>query len=398
VISVPEAFGIIQGACKPGGEEKVPLCDGLHRVLSREVRSDVDWPPFDTSAMDGYAVRLADVARPGAKLKERAGLSGAGARPATALRKGEAVRVMTGAPLPDGTEAVLPVEEIERRGGIVTAGAVPHPGEHVRRRGESVTAGTVLLPRGRRLAAADVALAALAGAEPLPAYRRPRVSIAVTGNELVPASQRPGPGQLRDSNGPMLASLCLSRGIRASLPPAVADEEGSVRRLFAESGREEDVLITSGGVSAGDLDLLPAEAERCGFKILFHQVAIRPGKPIAFGRKGKTLWFGLPGNPVSASVCFRLFVHLALDLLEGADTAGPVFVPARLTRDLAVRGRRETYRDASLQVVDGVNRVTPLETRGSHDLGAHARANALIRVPADAESLPEDSLVDCLRQ
>jgi molybdopterin molybdotransferase len=397
VISVPEAFGIIQGACRPAGEEGVPLRDGLQRVLSREVRSDVDWPPFDTSAMDGYAVRLADVARPGSQLKERQGLIAAGDRPATSLRPGEAVRVMTGAPLPEGTEAVVPVEDVERRGGIVTAGTVPHPGEHVRRRGESVTAGTVLLPRGRRLAAADVALAALAGAEPLPAYRRPRISIAVTGNELVPPSQRPGPGQLRDSNGPMLASLCLSRGIRASLPPAVADEEGSVRRLFSEAGREEDLLITSGGVSAGDLDLLPAEAERCGFEILFHRVAMRPGKPIAFARKGKTLWFGLPGNPVSASVCFRLFVHLALDLLEGADPAGPVFVAARLTRDLAVRGRRETYRDASLQIVEGENRVAPLETRGSHDLGAHARANVLIRVPAEAERLPEGSLVDCLR-
>ena len=396
MISVPEALGIIQGACRPGAEEKIPLRDGLQHVLSREVRSDVDWPPFDSSAMDGYAVRLSDVATPGATLAERQGLIAAGDRPAPALRPGEAVRVMTGAPVPAGTEAVVPVENVARQDGVVTTAAVPRPGEHVRRRGESVTAGSVLLPRGRRLAAADVALAALAGAEPLPTYRRPRVSIAVTGNELVPPSQRPGPGQLRDSNGPMLAALCLSRGIRASLPPAVADEEGSVRRLFAEAGRDEDVLITSGGVSAGDLDLLPAEAERSGFEILFHRVAVRPGKPIAFGRKGKTLWFGLPGNPVSASVCFRLFVRLALDLLEGADPAGPVFVPARLTRDLALRGRRETYRDASLQVVDGENRVAPLETRGSHDLGAHARANVLIRVPADAERLPEGSLVDCL--
>ena len=218
----------------------------------------------------------------------------------------------------------------------------------------------------------------------------------MTGNELVPASTAPGPGQLRDSNGPMLAALCAARGCAAPCPPVVADEDAAVRRLFREAGRGEDVLLTSGGVSAGDLDLLPERAAKAGFEILFHGVAIRPGKPIAFGRKGATLWFGLPGNPVSTSVCFHVFVRTALDLLEGADPAGPVFVTARLTREIAVRGRRETYRDARLEVVGGENRVAAIESRGSHDLAAHARANALIRIPPDAERLTAGSLVDCL--
>lgn len=396
MITVARALDILREACAPGPVEQAPLRESLHRVLAREVRSDVDWPPFDTSAMDGYAVRVGDVPSAGVTLAERPGLVAAGDRPPPPLQKGEAVRVMTGAPLPAGTEAVVAVENVHREKGKVEALAAPHAGEHVRRRGEGVAAGSVLLSRGRRLTPADVALAALGGAEPLEVYRQPRVTIAVTGNELVPAFEKPGPGKLRDSNGPMLLALCLGRGAIASAKPAVADEDAAVSRLFDEAGREEDVLVTSGGVSAGDLDLLPGLAAKAGFEILFHGVALRPGKPIAFGRRKRTLWFGLPGNPVSTSVCFHVFVRHALDILEGADPPGPAFVSARLSRAIAVRGRRETYRDAVLSVVEGENRVAPLESRGSHDLATHARATALIRIPANVESLPAGALVDCI--
>ncbi|MEP6994966.1 MAG: molybdopterin molybdotransferase MoeA, partial [Acidobacteriota bacterium] len=257
MITVSEALEILGRACAPLPEESIPLRDAVGRVLSREVVSDVDWPPFDTSAMDGYAVRMDDVGTPGVTLTERPGLVAAGDSAGAALRPGEAVRVMTGAPLPLDTEAVLPVEQVRRENGTVVPSAIPRRGEHVRRRGESVAAGTILLPRGRRLAPAEVALAALAGAVPLPVRCRPRISIAVTGNELVPSSETPGPGQLRDSNGPMLSALCASHGWPATETPSIADEDEPVRRLFREAGRGEDVLITSGGVSAGDLDLLP---------------------------------------------------------------------------------------------------------------------------------------------
>lgn len=290
----------------------------------------------------------------------------------------------------------MPVEHVRRGKGVVFALANTRVGEHLRRRGESVAAGTKLLARGRRLGSADIALAALAGAEPVEVFRRPRVTIAVTGSELVPASETPGPGQLRDSNGPMLVALCGARGGSAATRPATVDEDGAVRRLFAEAGKSEDLLVTSGGVSAGDLDLLPAEAERAGFEILFHGVAMRPGKPIAFGRRAGTLWFGLPGNPVSTSVCFQLFVRHALDLLEGAESPGLKVVAARLQSDIAARGRRETYHDATLSSVDGKYRVVALESRGSHDLATHARANALIRIPTEAGNLPAGTIVDCL--
>ena len=279
---------------------------------------------------------------------------------------------------------------------VQRADVPPEAGAHVRRRGESIVAGTALLAAGERLSPAGVALAAFAGADPIAVHRRPRITIAVTGSELVSAAARPGDGQLRDSNGPMLAALCRASGRPAAARAAVADEEGAVARLFRDAGRDEDVLVTSGGVSAGDLDLLPAEAERAGFEILFHRVAMRPGKPVAFGRRGATLWFGLPGNPVSASVCFQIFARYALDCLEGAAAPGPERRAARLTHRLSARGRRETYRDALLTAGDGALTVASVATLGSHDLAAHARANALIRIPAGIESLDPGAVVDCI--
>ena len=396
MIKVSEALEILRGACAAGSTEMIALRESAGRVLARDVQSDVAWPPFDTSAMDGYAVILSDFAAGKGPVAERPGLVGAGAAPPAPLKKGEAVRIMTGAPVPGGTEAIVPVEKVLREEGAITALASPERGDHLRLRGESIQEGAVLLSRGRRLVPSDIALAALAGADPVHVYRRPRIAIAVTGNELVATTAKPGPGQLRDSNGPMLEALCRAHGAEATARLPVADEDDAVRRLFAREAADEDILVTSGGVSAGDLDLLPAEAQRSGFEILFHGVAIRPGKPVAFGRRGDKLWFGLPGNPVSTSVCFHVFVRLALDLLSGAEPAGPVFVSALLARPITIKGKRETYTDAVLSVADGTLRAKPMRSRGSHDLGAYASANALIRVPHGTETLAEGAVVDCL--
>jgi molybdopterin molybdotransferase len=395
VITVSEALALVLRACTAGRSETAPLSEALGRVLAEDVASDVDWPPFDTSAMDGYAVHVAEASN-GHPLTERAGLVAAGDLPPSALASGEAVRVMTGAPLPPGAEAVVPVEDAVRENGRVTAKAAPRPGEHIRRRAESIRAGSRLVERGSRLGPSELALAALAGADPLKVHARPRVTVAVTGNELVATSSKPGPGQLRDSNGPMLAALCRSRGAVALARAAVADEGSAVRQLFAEAGRNEDLLITSGGVSAGDLDLLPAAAEKAGFELLFHGVAMRPGKPVAFGRRDRSLWLGLPGNPVSTSVAFHLFGTTALDALQGLARPGPRFVTARLTQDARARGPRETYRDARLEDRDGELRVSALESLGSHDLAAHARANALLRLPAGSGGLRAGAVVECL--
>jgi molybdopterin molybdotransferase len=396
VITVEDALAIVARATKPLSIEEVRLPQARGRVLARDVTSDVDWPPFDTSAMDGYAVHVRDAAQAGAALPARAEVVAAGAAPPAPLAPGEAVRVMTGAPIPEGTEAIVPVELLRIEGQNVVFEQPAVAGAHIRRRGESVAAGRALVRAGKRVSPGIAALAALAGRDPLEVFRRPRVRVVATGNELVPASQRPGPGQLRDSNGPMLASLCAESGWPFDLAERVVDEVASVDRLFAEAGSGEDVIITSGGVSAGDLDLLPAAAHRSGFQVLFHGVAVRPGKPIIFARRGETLWIGLPGNPVSSAVAFHLFVRFALGRLEGDAQPGAPRVTARLARDLKAAGARETYRDARLTVLTAGLSADPLPSRGSHDIAAHAGANALIRQPAGQEGLAAGALVECL--
>ncbi len=396
MISVEEALSIIAASVTPGEEERIPLEEALGRVLARDVVSDMDWPPFETSAMDGYAVRLADVSRPGDPLLERAETVSAGDAPPGRMRPGEVVRVMTGAPLPDATEAVIPVESARRQEGRVVFEIAPAPGAHIRRRGESIRRGSRVIGAGRRVTPGDIALAALAGADTLPVFAQPRVSIAATGNELVPAGEKPRPGQIRNSNGPMLVSLCRAGGWAAAARRPVADEAAGIAALFDSAGKQEDVLVTSGGVSAGDSDLLPEIARQQGFEILFHGVAVRPGKPVAFARRGGTFWFGLPGNPVSSSVCFHLFVRFALGRLEGDPRPGAPRVAALLARDLPAGGARETYRDAILTNDGGIESVEPLASAGSHDIAAHARANALIRVPANSGPWPAGSPVECL--
>jgi molybdopterin molybdotransferase len=382
-------------AVSPSPAETVPLADALNRVLAREVVSDVDWPPFDTSAMDGYAVRAGET-RGETGRRERPGLVAAGDPVPPPLAAEEAVRIMTGAPLPAGADTVVPVEESRREAGRVRFDREPRPGAHLRRRGESVARGTALLPEGGRLDPSGVALAAMAGADPVSVRRRPRIAIATTGNELVPARERPTEGRLRDSNGPMLAALCQARGWPAVLYEPVADEARAVDRLFGAATDDFDVLVTSGGVSAGDLDLLPPAAQRAGWELLFHRVSVRPGKPVAFARREGCFWFGLPGNPVSASACFHLFVRRALDRFEGARDPGAPQVRARLTQDLPAAGPRETYRDALLSDDEAERRVEPLRSAGSHDLLSHARANALIRIPADSSPLRAGSIVTCV--
>jgi molybdopterin molybdotransferase len=394
LITVEEAFAILDGAVSPLGEEWAPLADAPGRILGADVVSDVDWPPFDTSAMDGYAVRAED-ARSAGLLAERPDLVAAGDASPPPLVAGEAVRLMTGAPLPVGADAVVPIELCRREGSRLRFERAPEEGAHLRRRGESVARGTVLIRRGERLGPARVGLAALAGADPIRVRRRPRVGIAATGNELVAAREFPREGKMRDSNGPMVDALCRARGWPTVLRERVADDTASVERLFEEAD-DTDVLVTTGGVSAGDLDLLPAAAERAGWEILFHRVAVRPGKPIAFARRRERFWFGLPGNPVSTSVCFHLFVRRALDRMEGVDPPGAPAVTAQLVGAVSSRGPRETYRDAVLVEEDGVRRVEPLPTAGSHDIAAHARANALIRIPVDSEPLATGSVVTCV--
>ena len=396
MIAVAEALARIVREARPLGEELVALSSAAGRTLAREIVADEDYPSFDTTAMDGYAVPAgeASTSEPGeTTYRERPGVVAAGDSPGPPLAPGEAVRVMTGAPIPEGTAAIVPVEEASPGQGRVSLKA-SKPGAHIRRRGEVFRRGDLLLPPGTRLSPEALLLCATVGSAAVPVWRQPRCGVAATGAEIVPAGERPAPGQIRNGNGPALAGAFALRGISAREFPALPDRRPELEAFFSTSIAGLDVVVTTGGVSAGDFDETPAAAEAAGFEILFHLVAMKPGKPIAFGRRGRTLWFGLPGNPVSAMTTFEVFVEAALDLLDGRPVRTPV--RARLTAPVRHRPGREMYADARLFSDGNGLLAEPLATRGSHDIRCQAARNALLIVPADAGSPREGDVVDCL--
>lgn len=390
MISVNAALAAIEQAIGPLPPETIALAEAQGRTLAADVASDTDFPPFDTTAMDGYAVAGAIP-----EARERAGTTGAGGAPPAPLREGEAARVMTGAPIPEGTVAVVPVEDVERRGETVRFRQVPVAGAHLRRRAEIFLAGERVLRAGDRLTPERVLLCATVGAVRVPVTPLPRVALAATGDEIVDPSAAPGGAQLRNGNGPAIAAALARRGIRTSPRPAIPDRVEALGRFFAETEAGFDLLITTGGVSVGDYDRVVEAAAGAGFEIVFHGVAVKPGKPVAFARRGRSFWFGLPGNPVSALTTFHLFVDAALDRFEGIPRDR--FVSARLVGEIASRPGRETYRDARLFADGGQLRVRPIASRGSHDILAQAARNALLVLPADGGAWREGDAMRCLR-
>lgn len=380
MIPFSEALELVLEAVSPLPAREVPLEEAVGRVLAEDVRADRPLPPFDATAMDGWAVRASEVGRPPVLLAV-AGASGAGSVPG-ALPPGSAWKVMTGAPLPPGSDSVVPVEDAAAvAGGLVRIDAAPEPGAHVRRRGEVFETGTALLPAGRRLTPSDLVLAAAAGRPSLRVARPPCAAVLVTGDELVPPGTTPGPGQLRNTNGPLLSAALRRAGAEVVFSGTAPDDEASLARaLDAAFAAGPDVLLTTGGVSAGDYDYVGKVLEARGARTRFHKVAIRPARPVLFATKGATLVFGLPGNPVSAAVAFDFFVRPALRKAAGITPALPDPVAARLTAPLKNKGPRLAFHPARLYVDAGRLTAEPLPTRGSHDVVAHARADAFLEL------------------
>lgn len=381
------------------GVERVPLEQALGRVLAQPVHADRDQPPFPRSTRDGYAVRAADHGVRKLIGSVRAGEVWTGAP----LAQGEAIEVMTGAPVADGADAVVMLEHVTATAATVSISdkQLPSAGDNVVPRGQEARAGDVLLHTGVRLTAAEIALAASVGAAKLSVYVLPVAAVLATGDELVAVDQTPTSHQIRNSNSHTLGAIVREHGgVPRLLSPASDTRESLLERITA--GRDADILLLSGGVSAGKYDLVEDVLLSLGAEFYFTGVLMQPGKPVVFGRLPVTdthaeQWiFGLPGNPVSTLVTALLFAIPILRALGGEFLSRPRFVQATLASEIKVRPGLTRFMPAKL--TSSLDAVTTdlVESHGSGDLAGNARSNGYIVVPSDADSLTSGATVTVL--
>jgi molybdopterin molybdotransferase len=394
MLPVSEALALVlqhARALPPQSFALGPECS--NRVLAESVVGDLDSPPYDKALMDGYAVRAADCAALPATLKVIEEV-GAGRVPSKAVGPREATRIMTGAPIPAGADCVVRVEQTDRRGGEVMINAPPpKPGQHILARGRELRAGDVVLPAATVLHPQELGILAGAGRVSALLYPNPRVAILSTGDEVVEPRALPGPGQIRNSNGPMLLAQAMRAGAAPRYLGIARDDPQSLRLCITAGLTDTDVLMLSGGVSAGTFDLVPGVLQELGVAQHFHKVAMKPGKPLFFGTRDGQLVFGLPGNPVSSFVCFELFIRPAVRALRGESQPQPRQAALPFAEEFRADNDRPTYHPARLEVGEWGVRVRPLAWFGSADLRGIAGANALIVLPPGAQSFRAGDLV-----
>ncbi|MBI3830110.1 MAG: molybdopterin molybdotransferase MoeA [Planctomycetes bacterium] len=383
LISVEEAFAILLREAGEGDLVSVELAEVLGHALAEDVRADRDFPPFDQARMDGFAVRAEDI---GDAAQELAVIEyvPAGKMPSKAVARAQAVRIMTGAPVPVGADVVAPIE--------ITASPAPErvrvlkalpPETHIARKGSDVKQGGLLLAVGSRIGPAEAGVLAAVGKAKVPIRRKPRVVVLGSGDEVVEPNATPAAMQIRNSNSYQLLAQAQSHGLEAEYLGIAPDDPHATRRMV-ERGLDADVLVTTGGVSAGDKDHLAGAFKDLGVEIFFDRVNVKPGKPTTFGRRGKTLVFGLPGNPVAALVCFHLFAMTAIRKRMGASDPLPRNFPLTLKGHAKAAGDRPTFRPVKLIVEQGATFVQALRWHGSGDLAGCSGADGFVLQPADA--------------
>jgi molybdopterin molybdotransferase len=388
LIPVSEALAAVLGRARALPIEETELESAAGRVLAGAVRSRVDLPPFPSSSMDGYAVRAADT--PG-RLRV-VGKVAAGRPETRTVAPGEAIDISTGGVVPDGADAVVPVERVDVSDGEIVIDGLVAQGDNIRRMGGDVTTGAIVLEAGALLTPARLAALAACGVERVPTCRTPHVAVLVTGSELRRPGEALARGQIYESNGIMIGAVLTESGARVERLAAAEDTEEALERALVRA-LEADVVVTSGGVSVGPHDLVRRVAARLGVGEVFWGVAMRPGKPLAFGVRGRTLVFGLPGNPVSSLVGCLLFVRPALLALQGHPHPAPPFRPGILARDVRPRPERDDYVRARLSWDDHGPLLDPITGQESHMIVRTTAADALVHVPRGTAVVPAGSRV-----
>jgi molybdopterin molybdotransferase len=395
MISIEEARALVLAEASPLSSESRPLSDALGGVLTESVVAHHDVPPFDNSAMDGFAVRAADTLGADVTPAELTvtGTVAAGHVSPEPVSSSGAIRIMTGAPMPAGADAVVEVEATESRGETVLVSRQVEPGENVRHAGEDVPSGTIVLDAGHVVGPGEIGIAASLGYATLNVHRRPKVAVISTGSELVEVDQDLAPGLIRNSNSYTMEAQCRQLGVDVERLGIAPDEYGATRALL-ERGLSYDVLITSGGVSVGEFDFVKDVQDDLGVERRLWQVAMKPGKPLVFGVRGDCLVFGVPGNPVAAMVSFELFIRPALLRLMGhRRVLRPVYA-AVMHEDLVNRhGRVHVVRVRAWRE-GNIWHASSTGPQGSGILRSMVNADGLVFVPADTAGIKAGDVVE----
>ncbi|PIS29333.1 hypothetical protein COT42_05745 [Candidatus Saganbacteria bacterium CG08_land_8_20_14_0_20_45_16] len=405
MIKAAKALNIVLKHAKSLGTEKIPLSATLGRVLSENIYSDIAMPPFDRSAMDGFAVNSKDKSKAFEIIEDIP----AGKVPKKMIKFGQCARIMTGAMLPKGTDKVIKVEDSEpatkSRGSstfkepkVLLSGSLK---SNVSKAGEDIKKGQLILKKGTKLRPQEAAMLATVGKTKVKVLRQPRVAVISTGSELVEPNHKPKAGQIRNSNASMLLLQLKRQGIDGQYLGIARDNFVATRKLIQKGLKQADILLLSGGVSVGDYDFVREVLKSCGVKVHFNKVAIKPGKPTVFGTKGKKVVFGLPGNPVAVLVIFELFVVPALDKIVGRRTKDN-FTPMKLLKDFKRRDtKREQYypikitrgnRDFQSQVPDTF--AAPLVFHGSAHMQALTKADGIMQIKNGIKNVKKGAMVN----
>ncbi|MEA3503635.1 MAG: gephyrin-like molybdotransferase Glp [Bacteroidota bacterium] len=385
MIKIEEAYDIVINSGFVLGTEHIPFNESLNRVLAEDVKSDIEMPPFDKTAVDGYACKAADLEM---KLKVIESIQ-AGQMPQKKVEKGECTQIMTGAPVPQGIDTVVMVEHTELINGKVKI-LQNSSKSNISHRAEDVKEGQVVLKKGIQIKPQHIAIFASVGYTNVLVHKKPLVGIISTGDELVEPQDKPGLSKIRNSNGHQLVAQVIAMGAHANYYGIAKDTEEDTFRIVTKALSENDMILLSGGVSMGEFDFVAGVLERAGIKILFNKIAVKPGKPTTFGIAEKKFCFGLPGNPVSSFIQFELLAKPLLFTMMGME-----FKPVEIRLPMAVDyTRKRPVRRSYIPVLIENGEIRPIEYHGSAHIHALNKADGVISIPIGIETIKKGEIVD----